>query len=1330
MRFLPRPFIVLLLVGVLGSSARADKQFLSGSLIIPPGAAYQTDCGAVSMYGLVYDILRANAYMAARPLLFPKGPIELYYTFSSTKASPNRCTPTDKSVDPMLPGDSRWLDGCDFEVLAPGATPVMRVNNLLPPAINDSFVVTLDHVGDTDVYPGYASETIDHTLYGQTKVRYLGAPFIIDSSDASTFLNILAGITLVYDDAAGPPIGKLISFAPFRTGLGSCNFGTSVGGYVNIHRAKATFMAPAQKTFTAAPPRVALLATTAPGVSAIDIAYGTVNIEKKSNSGATESGSTVTIVTKSNHGLGVGSKVALSGVSVAGYNTGGAAVTVTAVPNAKTFQFTWGTTGLANAGNGKVIKPGIQKVGTNILVTTVANHNLLAGQQVSISNVSIPAYNAVWTITAVTAKTLTINTGSLVAIPPSFSGGDVTKFGAAIPTKSVSDGILQKYLRNAGLSFATAGGCPPGGANAADPTKCPLGPGVRGEIYDTFDFSDFAAGLLDPTQYKMVWTPHWETKATAGTPPTAGEIVAMGKIATFLDGQTGLMAECHSIQSFEGGPTQGIATTQFQSCKDTAGACSGFNPLGFVKNNSAPSGPTQNCSDPNLSNGDACIYFSQPSEPLAQTADFKWTPVGGSVASFINNKPSTMYRPGATPLIGGVNSLNTGFVSLPATARSSGMIVTDFVSRMNKDNDPTKANIIYVGGHDVSGVVAGTKLILQTLLLLGEPPIVTSTAEVSRASPIVASIDGTMSIVQGTFEAVTPAPIPSFVPNAAASIPASFQFPNIVGHMRAIPVVNVTTSADNFGVPTRQFDAATLIPASNDTCTDFSTGCRTVFTNSTAGFSPTRTVIKSANQGIVGPLMAPDLAATEQTTLIQRTLAGVGTGPYVSRLGGVDRSTVAVIPTSLVAGTTRPTVVYFGATDGMIHAVCGSISGPICTATGIEMWAFLPRTQLKRVRSNSTRIDGSPHVLDMFGDFTGTGTRTFKTVLTFQTGSGDPATSGQTPSVYALDVTDPANPTILWEYTTPAVRSGVELGVGLTVSMGKVNVGGAMKLAAFVETNNGGTGTAGAVVAAINIENGSDLWPAKFSNLYSSNPSRGAGGLPPASGIPGGAVAVDRQGNGFLTDVVFGTLWGDLWQLDAGTGNNRFSSNPLFRFTTNLHPFGAVPAIYDSGGTLYALAIPGGYADTGATNPQWTTAAQKAVAVSLNTTTGNLNESSGSPGVPWTYDLTSGEKAYEQALIVGNELFFTTDTTDVNDVLYGTAGAQTGHVYKVAIGAGSATIVAIQGGASSLANNGTDLYSGTSDKIEQVSTSATSTAGTSTSSAANQATRRLWLQTL
>ena len=61
-------------------------------------------------------------------------------------------------------------------------------------------------------------------------------------------------------------------------------------------------------------------------------------------------------------------------------------------------------------------------------------------------------------------------------------------------------------------------------------------------------------------------------------------------------------------------------------------------------------------------------------------------------------------------------------------------------------------------------------------------------------------------------------------------------------------------------------------------------------------------------------------------TFIQRIIAGseASAGVFVPKLGGVDRSTVAIISTSLVAGAGRPKVVYFGASDGMLHAVCGS----------------------------------------------------------------------------------------------------------------------------------------------------------------------------------------------------------------------------------------------------------------------------------------------------------------------------------------------------------------------------------------------------------------------
>ena len=132
--------------------------------------------------------------------------------------------------------------------------------------------------------------------------------------------------------------------------------------------------------------------------------------------------------------------------------------------------------------------------------------------------------------------------------------------------------------------------------------------------------------------------------------------------------------------------------------------------------------------------------------------------------------------------------------------------------------------------------------------------------------------------------------------------------------------------------------------------------------------------------------------AADQATLIQRVLAGDDSaivGISSPALGGVDRSTVAVIPSSTLVNGTRQTMAYFGATDGMLHAVCVSVGGN-CDVIGRELWAYLPRTELGLVRYNKARIDGSPRVMDVFGDFTGTGAaKRWRTVLVFQTGTGD-----------------------------------------------------------------------------------------------------------------------------------------------------------------------------------------------------------------------------------------------------------------------------------------------------------------------------------------------------
>jgi len=103
--------------------------------------------------------------------------------------------------------------------------------------------------------------------------------------------------------------------------------------------------------------------------------------------------------------------------------------------------------------------------------------------------------------------------------------------------------------------------------------------------------------------------------------------------------------------------------------------------------------------------------------------------------------------------------------------------------------------------------------------------------------------------------------------------------------------------------------------------------------------------------------------------------------------------------------TSRTGTVYVGANDGMLHA--------FDSATGQEIWAYVPSfvlPNLKALASDSYTsnhqyfVDGSPIVTDAFNG------SAWRTVLVGGLGGGGKG-------YYALDVTNPNSPTILWEYS-------------------------------------------------------------------------------------------------------------------------------------------------------------------------------------------------------------------------------------------------------------------------------------------------------------------------
>jgi len=285
----------------------------------------------------------------------------------------------------------------------------------------------------------------------------------------------------------------------------------------------------------------------------------------------------------------------------------------------------------------------------------------------------------------------------------------------------------------------------------------------------------------------------------------------------------------------------------------------------------------------------------------------------------------------------------------------------------------------------------------------------------------------------------------------------------------------------------------------------------------------------------------------------------------------------------------------------------------------------------------------------------------------------------------------------------------------------------------------------GNVVTAIDTETGVALW--QFGYKYPSPPRVVADLSVPLTGIPGGAVAIDKTeqgGNGFMTDIVFSDLYGNLWEINPADGKSRYKNVlaqdiPVFSFLTDYHPIGTKPTIFSKGGQEFAVFTSGGYADPSLTMGWGYAVGQYLIAVGLNTPTAGtsptlpMNEITVSPTyLPIKLALGVGEGGYSQATVIGDELFVTTETANVNAVAYGSSATPTGHAYRINVATNVVgTTAIVSGGATTLASNGTKLYSSSGANRQQLATAAAGTTGAAVT-AADQATklaRRLWLRT-
>lgn len=229
----------------------------------------------------------------------------------------------------------------------------------------------------------------------------------------------------------------------------------------------------------------------------------------------------------------------------------------------------------------------------------------------------------------------------------------------------------------------------------------------------------------------------------------------------------------------------------------------------------------------------------------------------------------------------------------------------------------------------------------------------------------------------------------------------------------------------------------------------------------------------------------------------------------------------------------RTPVLYTGTNGGMIHA--------FDAVTGEELWAIIPHNllpKLKRMMKKDSLsefyyynfeehpefVDAPPVVKDVkFSD------GTWHTVLIVGQG---PGWGIHNENYYiAVDVTDPTNPSYLWEFTH---KIGSRRTTGATWSVPeiyRIKIDDEDVWAVFVgsgyDNDNDSANYEGNVFYIINVENGELI---KYFEVPDSTWSTGVN---LKNAIPGSPDVVDVNEDGYADYIYFGDLDGNLWRVDV-----------------------------------------------------------------------------------------------------------------------------------------------------------------------------------------------------
>ncbi|GAB4484676.1 MAG: hypothetical protein OHK006_09520 [Thermodesulfovibrionales bacterium] len=454
-----------------------------------------------------------------------------------------------------------------------------------------------------------------------------------------------------------------------------------------------------------------------------------------------------------------------------------------------------------------------------------------------------------------------------------------------------------------------------------------------------------------------------------------------------------------------------------------------------------------------------------------------------------------------------------------------------------------------------------------------------------------------------------------------------FEFPGYKGHLYAIDV------RSNPAVTLWDAGKNTIMPYAgigNPATPSRTASNRYIFTNYPG--ETTKRNFDAANYLGLHPYLYPGVSPSpsieETKALINSVRGRYGTSvtdynglrEISKRLGGIEHSTPAVMTKSTLIddATTYPEaeirhrdkIVFVGAHDGMLHAFYAGSWDPSLNSgkggyanngTGREIWAYIPSALLSSLRNQtftdcnpfddptdtcpvftySVSVDSSPALGDFFVDHDNNPStpkqwRTILVATAMISNPGDTASSVNMGIIFALDVTNPYDPKILWERTYnsavtspgsitknyypsasfPALYKASELlsfdpnmGNSKGVAIGRVQIGSSLDTMVFltskwvrqvdINTNplDPPHNVWGLSVFGLDFFTGDIKWETKI--MYTGD----AEGVNDTPAIP---VLMDYGNNGTDDYVVFGDMQGRLWMLKAVDGTSKTGDTPAF----------------------------------------------------------------------------------------------------------------------------------------------------------------------------------------